>query len=96
MIPTAFLSDIATYTKGRITKVVLNGSYAISTFEHVDLTDNVLSIQYLIPRGAVETVSLIELQDKDGLVISSNEVHVPIKADTMLMQTIQVKEGLGE
>ncbi|SMG38204.1 ketopantoate hydroxymethyltransferase [Paenibacillus aquistagni] len=96
MIPTAFLSDIAAYTKGRITKVVLNGSYVISTFEHVDLADNLLSIQYLIPKGAVETVSLIELQDKDGHVVSSNEVHVPIKADTMLLQTIQVKEALNK
>lgn len=92
MITTSYLHDIAAYTDGNIAKVVLNGgAVVIEDFLLKDVSDGELTMQYMVPAGSVSDVTLIELQDSAGNVISTNAVSIPITADTILLQTILVK-----
>jgi len=92
MIAQQFLNDVAGYVDSRVAKVVLNGSYEITQFEVKQVTDNTLALNYIIPAAEVSLVTLIELQDATGNVITSNNVHVPITADTLMLQNITVTE----
>lgn len=92
MIAEQFLHDIAEYVDDRVAKVVLNGSYVITDFAQKAVTDNVMAINYIIPAAEVSLVTLIELKDNDDNVITSNDVHVPITSDTLMLQIIEVKE----
>lgn len=93
MIDTVFLHDVAEYVDSRVAKVVLNGTYVITDFEVKQVTDNVLAMKYLIPAADVSLVTKIELKDATDNVISSNNVYIPITADHLMIQSIEVKEG---
>lgn len=93
MIETAFLTEVADFVEGRIAKVVLNDNVEITAFETKSVNGASVTLQYIVPLGAVAVVTKVELKDEADAVISSNTVYVPIVSDTLLMQTIQVKEG---
>lgn len=94
MISQEFLNDVADYMDGRVAKVVLNeGEVIITDFFIKDITGSELTLQYMVLAGSVTDITLIELQDASGGVISANEVEIPITADTIMIQTILVKEG---
>jgi len=93
VISIEFLSSIAGYVDGQVAKVVLNGSYEITSFKVKEAEQGLVNMQYVVPDGVVPIVSLIELRDSSDTVISSNEVYVPITADTIITQSIRVKEG---
>ncbi|GIQ62132.1 hypothetical protein PACILC2_07000 [Paenibacillus cisolokensis] len=92
MIAEHLLHDLAEYVGGRVAKVVLNGNYEIAEFEVKQVTDNVLALNYLVPVSDVPLITLIELKDSANKVLSSHEVNVPIASDTMMLQTVEVKE----
>ncbi|GIQ63649.1 hypothetical protein PACILC2_22170 [Paenibacillus cisolokensis] len=92
MIAEHLLHDLAEYVGGRVAKVVLNGNYEIAEFQVKQVTDNVLALNYLVPVSDVPLITLIELKDSANKVLSSNEVNVPIASDTMMLQTVEVKE----
>lgn len=92
MISTQFLEDIAKYVDSRIAKVVINGTYEITQFEVKQVTDSTLAIRYIVPASEVSVITMIELKDEDGNVISSNSVNIPITADQVMIQAIEVKE----
>ncbi|WP_334072477.1 MULTISPECIES: ketopantoate hydroxymethyltransferase [Paenibacillus] len=93
MIAEGILHDVAEYVNGRVAKVVLNGTYAITDFEVKSVTDKVLVLNYIIPVAEIPLVTLIELKDAADTVLSSNVVNIPIAADHLMLQTIEVKEG---
>lgn len=92
MISEEFLHDVAEYVDGQVAKVVLNGSYEIEEFETKAVTDNVLALNYIIPASEISLVTTIELKDVADTIITSNIVQVPITSDTLMLQTIEVKE----
>lgn len=92
MINTEFLEDIAKYVDSRIAKVVINGTYEITKFEVKQVTDSTLAMRYIVPASEVSVITMIELKDEDGNVISSNSVNIPITADQVMIQAIEVKE----
>lgn len=93
MITNRFLDEVAKFTDSKISKVVLNGSYEITSFTLKRAENNEVILNYIVPFGSVDTITLIELKGLDNSVISSNNVNVPVTADTMMVQTIAVKEG---
>lgn len=93
MIHAEFMREVASFTNAKISKVVLNGSYEIRDFMIKYVDENVVVMNYFIPFGSVSTIELIELQDDSGRVICSNTVNVPLASDTIMVQTIEVKEG---
>lgn len=93
MIACTLLSEIAALTDSKIAKVVLNGTYEIDTFEVKSVTGATVGMQYIVPASAVPVVTKIELKNSADQVISSNDVYVPITSDTLILQTIEVKEA---
>lgn len=93
MISHDFLSEVAIFTDDKINKVILNGTYEIPNFDLKKVTANELLMRYTVPFGAVENIQQIELRDELDRIISSNQVYVPISSDTILSQTIFVKEA---
>jgi len=93
MIAEGILHDVAEYVNGRVAKVVLNETYTITDFEVKSVTDSVLVLNYIIPVAEIPLVTLIELKDAADTVLSSNAVNIPIAADHLMLQTIEVKEG---
>lgn len=92
MITTQFLGDIAGFADRKIAKVVLNGNYSITSFDQKQVAQDLVNMQYTVPNGAIPIINLIELKDSLNNVISSNSVYVPITADTIITQTIKIKE----
>ncbi|WP_010279872.1 hypothetical protein [Paenibacillus senegalensis] len=92
MIVTSYLNDIAQYTEGKIHKVVLNDIYEITQFENKDMEDKTVFLKYMVPENSVTHIEKIELQTSNNEVISRNLVSIPITADTVLLQYIEVKE----
>lgn len=94
MIASNLLHDVAEYVNGRVAKVVINGTYVITNFEVKAVTDNVLALNYVVPVEEVSLITLVELKDATDVVLTSNAVNIPITADHLMLQTIEVKEGL--
>lgn len=95
MITTGLLHDVAGYVNSRVAKVVINGTYTIVNFEVKAVTDSVLALNYIVPVAEVSLITLVELKDEADNVLSSNPVNVPIAADHLMLQTIEVKEAAG-
>jgi len=93
VITTSFLHDVALYTEGRVEKVILNGTHEITNFEVKHVTESTLALNYIVTATEVPVITLIELKDASNQVLSSNIVNVPITADTMMLQPIEVKEA---
>lgn len=93
MITQEFLNEVAHFTDLNIQKVVLNDSVEITEFVIKQVSEGAVTMQYLVHNGAVSTIEKIDLRDEQNLIVSSNAVHVPVTADTLLLQTIEIKEG---
>ncbi|MFD0712856.1 ketopantoate hydroxymethyltransferase [Paenibacillus sp. GCM10027626] len=93
MIATAYLGELASYTNNKIAKVVINGTFEITSFSVKQATGGVIEMKYMIPNGAVPEATLVELRSAGNDVISSNVVSVPITSDTIITQKIQVREA---
>lgn len=92
MIELGYLKEIAEYTEGKIAKIVLNETFEITAFEYKGIQDQSVLLKYMVPNGSVANVDKIELKTNSNQVISSNEVSIPITTDTVLLQTIELKE----
>lgn len=92
MISTGLLCDIAGYVNSRATKVVINGSYEITNFQVKAVTDNVLALNYIVPVADVTLITRIEIKDASNVLLTSDNVHVPIASDTLILQTIETNE----
>ena len=93
MIPTAYLTELAQYSNSKISKVVVNGTYTITSFIIKQVSSSTVELEYMIPLGSVPEATQIELRSSMDQVISTNAVYVPITSDTIIKQTIKVKEG---
>jgi len=96
MITPNFIQKLAGYLDTQVEKVVLNnGVYEIDTFNVKQAAEDQLTLTYTVPQGSVDLISHIELQNQNGEVVSSNGVHVPITADTLIHQTIKITEVIN-
>ncbi|KZS45691.1 ketopantoate hydroxymethyltransferase [Paenibacillus glucanolyticus] len=93
MITAGLLHGVAEYVNSCVAKVVINGTYTITDFEVKAVTDNVLALNYIVPVAEVSLITLVELKDAADNVLTSDLVNVPIVADHLMLQTIEVKEA---
>lgn len=93
MISPELLHGVTEYVSHRVAKVVINGTYTITDFDVKAVTDNVLALNYIVPVSEVSLITLVELKDAADVVLTSNPVNVPIAADHLMLQTIEVKEA---
>lgn len=94
MITAGLLHGVAEYVNSSVAKVVINGIYTITDFEVKAVTDNVLALNYIVPVAEVSLITLVELKDAANNVLISDPVNVPITADHLMLQTIEVKEAI--
>lgn len=94
MISNSLLVEIAHIIDQKIAKVVLNGNYEITDFTLKQVSKTSAVLNYRVNAGAVGTITKIELKDAQNNVISTNNVNVPITTDTIMVQSILVKEGV--
>lgn len=92
MITAPFKREVAEYVNSRIAKVVLNGSLEITEFQQKAVTDSTVALNYIIPAAELPVIHQIELRDETDGVISSNAVNVPVPSDTLMLQTVEIKE----
>lgn len=92
MIVSTFLNEVAEYTDNKIEKVVLNDVYEINTFQVKEVTGTTVGMQYIVPSSAISLITKIDLKTATDQLISTNNVYVPIASDTLLLQTIYVRE----
>ncbi|MGO4786959.1 ketopantoate hydroxymethyltransferase [Paenibacillus sp. FSL W7-1279] len=93
MISSQVLNDVAEYVDSRVSKVVLNGTYEITDFEVKQVTGSMMALNYIVPASSISLVTQIDLTGEAGELISSNPVYLPVSSDTLILQTIEVKEG---
>ncbi|WP_458119782.1 ketopantoate hydroxymethyltransferase [Paenibacillus sp. Z6-24] len=91
MIQNSYLQEIASYTNQRIAKVTLNGEYEITQFRIKQVTDDLVELEYLIPAVDLSSVTRLELRSVSDEIISSSEVFIPVAADTVVKQYVEVK-----
>lgn len=94
MISNSLLVEIAHIIDQKIAKVVLNGNYEITDFTLKQVSETSAVLNYRVNAGAVGTITKIELKDAQNNVISTNNVNVPITTDTIMVQSVLVKEGV--
>ncbi|MFD1885905.1 ketopantoate hydroxymethyltransferase [Paenibacillus wenxiniae] len=91
MIQTKYLQEIASYTNNLIAKVTLNGQYDITTFTVKRVSDQRIELEYLIPAADITSINLLELRSATNEVLGSSDVFIPIAADTVIKQYVEVK-----
>ncbi|MBE9913370.1 ketopantoate hydroxymethyltransferase [Paenibacillus donghaensis] len=96
MIEKSFLGDIATYTFNRIAKIVLNDTVEIKDFVIKEVTESTVGMQYIVPVKSTSLITKIDIKDSNNKLITSNNVYVPIYSDTLLLETINVREALKQ
>lgn len=93
LIKQSFINDLARYIEQQITSVRLNNSYIINSFVVKEVQGCCVSMEILVKHGSIDTITVIDLLNEDGEVISTNDVVVPITSDTVILQSFEVREG---
>ncbi|MEV2794449.1 ketopantoate hydroxymethyltransferase [Paenibacillus larvae] len=91
MIISSFIQEVADYARDKIATVYLNSSYQVEQVQKT-FTGNTVNLEYIVPKRAMDNISLIELKTSDDQLISRNEVFIPITSDTVIKQTLFVEE----
>jgi hypothetical protein len=95
MITDRFLTSVANFVDANIAKVVINQDVEITDFAIKEVQGNVFTIEYMVKADRVSEVHLIQLKDASNALVSENQVYVPVPSDTILRQTITVREQVG-
>lgn len=93
MIDANLLTEVAKFIDSKVTKIVINEEYEITSFEVKEVSQNVLVLNFLIESDKVTLVNKIDIVGAQNNIISSNVMDVPITTDHIMIQTIEVKEG---
>lgn len=92
-IQQTLLEQTAGFVAEDIRSVRINGSVVITALSR-STAGNAASVSYRVLREQAEEVTLIELLDEDGAVLTANAVQVPIVEDAAAFRhTFLVKEG---
>lgn len=90
----SFLEQTAAFTAQDPAAARINGSILIENLTRI-ASGNIGSVIYNVRRDQVQSVELVELLDKDGAVLTSSKVHLPLLEDVIsLRHSFTVKEGV--
>lgn len=93
-IQQALLTGTANFVSGDITSARINGSVTISSLEK-SVSGSTLTVTYTVPQDQATEVTLAELLDADGNVLTSSTVYVPVEVNTVMKHVIPVSEGVN-
>lgn len=86
------LNGVAGFTSGKIASARINGSVIVSPLTHT-VEGSTLSVSYSVSGEQAKAVTLIELLDEGGAVLSRAPVYVPVEGSVQMRHRILVKEG---
>lgn len=93
-VQTGLLTDTATYIEGDIASARINGSVSITSLTK-STSGAAVAVSYTVTEEQASTVTLVELLDSDGNVLTSSAVYVPISGSAIFNHTITVQEGVN-
>lgn len=86
------LNDVATFTSSDVAAAQLNGSFMVTALNK-SVSGNTLTITYTVQPSQVSTITLIELLDAYGNVLTSSTCYVPVTTTQVITHTIPVQEA---
>ena len=90
----ALLEQTAGFVAGDVYAARLNGSILITALTR-SVVGNMGSVSYVVRQDQTEAVEQVELLDRDGNVLTSCAVHLPLLEEvTSLRHSFTVKEGV--
>ena len=93
-VQSGLLTDTATYIEGDIASARINGSVSITSLTK-STSGAAVTVSYTVTEEQASTVTLVELLDSDGNVLTSSAVYVPISGSAIFNHTITVQEGVN-
>lgn len=90
----ALLNDAATFVSGDIASVLINDSIEISNFRTNQVSDNKVSIEYVVTPEMTNVITDIKLRKADNTVLTRSSVYVPVTELVVSKHIITVKEGV--
>ena len=89
----ALLNDTASFVANDVAKVVINNSITVSDFRLKQVSDNVVSIEYVVDPSMTDIITDIKLLRADDTVLTQSVVYVPVTDTIISKHIITVKEG---
>lgn len=93
-IQPSLLNDAANFVAGDIASVILNDRFQIEEFSLKQVSDNVVSIEYVVEPNMMSVITDIKLVKADGAVLTQSAVYVPVTQTVLSKHIITVKEGV--
>lgn len=92
-IQTTYLDELATYTNAQVTKIKINDSITITSFDLKHVVDNKFEIKFTVLQSDTTIITNIKMLKTDNTVICSRDVNIPIPLDeVVLRETITISE----
>lgn len=91
-IQAAMLNDIAGFSVSDVASARINGSIVISSLT-TSTSGNQGTILYTVEETQTPTVTLVELLDSAGTVLTSSGVYVPITGSAQFKHIFTIQEG---
>lgn len=92
-VQAALLSGVANFVSGDVASARINGTVSITDLAK-SVSGSTLTITYTVPQSSASEITLCELLDSSGNVLTSSAVYVPVSGSTVLKHTIPVAEGV--
>ncbi len=89
------LKHAANFVGSDVTSARVNGAIPVEIFSKF-VIDSTLTVAYWFSPAQASTVTRVELLDKDGVVLTSSNVYVPVSDTILIKHIIPVKEGVAE
>lgn len=93
-IQQTLLTGTANFVSEDIASARINGSVVISDLEK-NVSGSTLTVTYTVPQDQATEVTLAELLDSDGNVLTSSTVYVPVESNTVMKHIIPAAEGVN-
>lgn len=90
----ALLNDTAHFVSSDISSVLINDAVEISDFRTNQVSDNQVSIEYIVTPEMTSAITDIKLRKGDGTVLTQSSVYVPVTQPVVSKHIITVKEGV--
>lgn len=93
-VQSGLLTDTATFVSGDVASARVNGSVVISELTK-STSGNTASVSYTVTESQASVVTLLELLNSSGTVLTSSTVYVPISDSAIFNHTIRTQEGVN-
>lgn len=92
-IKQAMLNDTANFVASDISGVLLNDTIKVSDFRLKNVSENVVSVEYVVTPDMTNLITSIKLLRDDDTVLTQSVVYVPVTQTVVSKHVITVKEG---